>query len=69
MRNTNHSAATLAPLQFIETPVAIELDEEAGMIAFRAAERDLVRAGFAEMDDMGHYAAPEVGTKAVEVAA
>lgn len=56
------SPNSLLPLEFepginllfepIPIPKAIELDPEAGLIAFRAAERDLSARGFAGMDDM-----------------
>lgn len=36
----------------IPTPKVIELDPDAGLIAFRAAERDRSEKGFAGMDDM-----------------
>jgi hypothetical protein len=67
MRNTA-CGASLAPIDYrpevprIAAPVAVELDDEAGLIAFRAAERDLMRKGFADMDAAGEFAVahPEV---------
>jgi hypothetical protein len=57
MRNASQGA-NLTPIKFglPEPDLVIELDVEAGLIAFRAAERDLVASGFGDMDEVGAYA-------------
>lgn len=60
MRNTNNTGRTLPAIKFgLPEPLVIELDDEAGRIAFRAAERELVQSGFGEMDLMAE-AAPRI---------
>lgn len=67
MRNTSHgaicAAIPYAPVfELIPVAKVIELDDEAGLIAFRAAERALSKAGYPYMDETAAYAVahPEV---------